>query len=180
MTSEQLIEFWFGDDVKKRWFKSTAEFDQQLRDLFENLWQQARDNQLADWKHSASGCLALTILFDQMPLNMYRGQAASFSTEALARDVSHHAIKKDFHRQFDEEKQAFLYMPFMHSENLNDQKYAIELFKLIGREDNLRFARHHHDIVKRFGRFPHRNHILGRESTADELAYLESDQAFTG
>ena len=129
---------------------------------------------------SPAGCLALVIVLDQLPLNMFRGEAESFSTEAQSRDVARHAINQGFDAQLEIEQRAFLYMPFMHSEDLADQDLGIELFDQPGLETNLRFARHHREIVARFGRFPHRNDALGRESSAAEIEYLNSKGAFTG
>ena len=129
---------------------------------------------------SADGCLALVILFDQFPLNMYRGEARSFATEARSREVARAAIDRGFDRDMPAEQKCFLYMPFMHSENLQDQELALQLFDQPGLEDNMRFARHHHGIVAQFGRFPHRNEALGRSSTEAENEYLNSKEAFTG
>lgn len=177
---QQVVDFWFSDAVSKLWFKSTPEFDRSLRDDYEALWRQARDGELDHWRDSAAGCLALVILLDQFPLNMFRGEARSYSTEAASRDVARHALERGFDRELEGKQRAFLYMPFMHSEQFEDQELALELFDQPGLEDNLRFARHHHDIVRRFGRFPHRNAVLGRSNTIAETEYLASKQAFTG
>ena len=177
---EEIIDFWFSDEVKPLWFNSTPEFDQQLRDKYETLWQQGVDGELESWTESPQGCLALVILFDQFPLNMYRDQAEGYSSEKLARNVADLAILRGFDQQLPESSRAFLYLPFMHSENLDDQKRSIELFEKAGLEQNLRFAHHHFKIVEKFGRFPHRNKALGRTSTQDELDYLNSEEAFTG
>ena len=177
---QDILDFWFADDVRKLWFNSTAEFDASLRERYQALWEQACRGELDHWMQSAGGCLALVILLDQFPLNMFRGEARSFASEAQSRDVARHAIQQSFDRELDARQRAFLYMPFMHSEELADQKRALELFDQPGLEDNLRFARHHHDIVERFGRFPHRNQALGRDSTPAEIDYLNSKEAFTG
>ena len=132
------------------------------------------------WEQTAEGALALVILLDQMPLNMYRGQPESFATEAQSREVAGRAITRHFDQYLPDKGKAFLYMPFMHSENLADQDRSVELFTNAGLQDNLRFARHHRDIVRRFGRFPHRNAILGRNSTPEETAWLASGEAFLG
>jgi uncharacterized protein (DUF924 family) len=129
---------------------------------------------------SADGCLALVVVLDQFPLNMFRNTAQSYATEAQSREVARVALEKNFDQALDAERKAFLYMPFMHSESLEDQQLALELFAQPGLENNLRFARHHHDIVAKFGRFPHRNEALGRDSTAAEIEYLNSKQSFTG
>ena len=177
---QSIVDFWFSEAVSKLWFKSTPEFDQRLRDDYEDSWRRARDGEFDHWRDSAIGCLALVILLDQFPLNMFRGDARCYSTEAASREVARHALAQGFDRELEARQRAFLYMPFMHSEVLEDQQLALQLYDQPGLEDNLRFARHHHDIVQRFGRFPHRNEALGRVSTPAEIEYLESKQAFTG
>ena len=177
---QAIVDFWFSDAVKKLWFNSTPEFDASLRDQYQSIWKQAADGDLDHWMDTAEGCLALVILLDQFPLNMFRGEARCFSTEAKSRAVAQTAIDQGFDETLSMEQRAFLYMPFMHSEHLDDQKTALRLFDQPGLEGNLRFARHHHGIVEQFGRFPHRNEILGRESSAAEIEYLNSKEAFTG
>ena len=177
---QDIIDFWFAEDTRELWFNSTPEFDARLRETYLDTWEQARRGELDHWRDSAAGCLALVIVLDQFPLNMFRGRAESFATEAQSRDVAGHAISQGFDRDMPPEHKAFLYMPYMHSEQIEDQQLALELFDQPGLESNLRFAHHHHDIVARFGRFPHRNAALGRDSTAAEIEYLNSKQAFTG
>ena len=177
---QEILDFWFSDEVRKLWFKSTPEFDALLRERFEALWTRASSGELDDWLQSAAGCLALVLVLDQFPLNMFRGQAQSFVSEAQSREVARLAIDKGFDQDIEPGSRAFLYMPFMHSEMLADQQLALQLFAQPGLEDNLRFARHHHDIVEKFGRFPHRNEALGRESSESEIEYLDSKEAFTG
>lgn len=180
MQPQDIIDFWFADATRKLWFDSTPEFDAELERRFEQTWDRARRGELDDWMQTATGCVALAIVLDQFPLNMFRGSAESYSTEVQAREVARVAIERGFDSGLETAHKAFLYMPFMHSEALEDQQRALRLFDQPGLESNLRFARHHHDIVARFGRFPHRNAVLGRDSTADEIAYLNSKQAFTG
>ena len=177
---QEILDFWFSDEVRKLWFNSTPEFDALLRERFEALWTRARSGELDGWRQSAAGCLALILVLDQFPLNMFRGQAQSFASEAQSREVARVAIDKGFDQDLDTRSRAFLYMPFMHSEALVDQQLALQLFAQPGFEDNLRFARHHHDIVRKFCRFPHRNESLGRESSEAEIEYLNSKEAFTG
>jgi uncharacterized protein (DUF924 family) len=178
--AQEILDFWFSDEVRKLWFNSTPEFDALLRERFEAIWTRASCGELDDWLQSAAGCLALIIVLDQFPLNMFRGQAQSFASEAQSREVAQVAIDKGFDQDLDLRSRAFLYMPFMHSEELVDQQRALQLFAQPGLEDNLRFARHHHDIVRKLGRFPHRNKALGRESSEAEIEYLNSKEAFTG
>jgi len=118
------------------------------------------------------------VLLDQMPLNMFRGQPESFSTEAQSREVAGRAIERGLDQSLPDNQKAFLYLPYMHSEALVDQDRSVELFERAGLRENLRWAKHHRGIVRRFGRFPHRNAILGRESTPDEIEWLASPDSF--
>jgi uncharacterized protein (DUF924 family) len=177
---QALVDFWFSETASRYWFKSTEAFDQQLRDDYAELWQQAKDGELDNWKAQPMGCLALVILLDQLPLNMFRGLAESFSTEAQSREVAALAIDREFDVDMDLKHKAFLFMPFMHSEDMQEQDKSVALFNQSGLEDNYRFAQHHYGIVERFGRFPHRNEILGRENSDAEIEYLNSKQGFKG
>ncbi|MEZ5536490.1 MAG: DUF924 family protein [Thiolinea sp.] len=180
ITPQTILEFWYTPPMPEHWFRSTPAIDQLIRERFETIWQQAANGELENWKNTAEGCLALCIVLDQFPLNMYRGEARSFATEQQAVSVCKHAVAQGFDRQLPEERRSFLYMPLMHSENLADQDESVCLFEAAGLAENARFARHHRSLIERFGRFPHRNKILGRESTQAELDYLASDEAFTG
>lgn len=175
-----IINFWFSEPMCKHWFSSTPELDRKIKERFESIWEQAAAGKLDDWRASAEGCLALAIVLDQLPLNMFRGEAKSFSTEAQSRSITKHALDRGFERQLSKEQLAFLYMPFMHSESIADQELSVALFTAAGLEENARFAEHHREIIRRFGRFPHRNAILKRESSKEEREYLDSDKAFTG
>lgn len=178
MTPEGLLAFWFSAHARKHWFRSTPAFDREVREGFERIWNDARTDGLSTWQQTAKGLLALVILLDQMPLHMFRGQAQSFASEALSRVVADAAISQGFDVDYEDEEKAFLYLPFMHSEDLADQDRSVALFQQAGLSDSLRWARHHREIVRRFGRFPHRNRILGRVSTPGELAWLDSPEAF--
>ncbi|MDH5660725.1 MAG: DUF924 domain-containing protein [Gammaproteobacteria bacterium] len=180
ITAESIIEYWFSDKIKSQWFNSTKELDQEIKDNYETIWKDAIRGEYKHWRDSAEGCLALAIIFDQFPLNMFRGEVESFSTEGIAIKVSKHAIENKFDQVLKKEQIAFIYMPLMHSENIDDQNLSVSLFENAGLTENLRFARHHRDIIKKFGRFPHRNKILQRESSQAEIDYLGSDNAFTG
>ena len=175
-----VLEFWFTEPATRLWFKPTPEFDELIFTKFHSLWLQAKENQLSLWEKSAEGCLALAISLDQFPLNMFRGTSKSFSTEADAIRISRHAISNRFDKALDKSHVSFLYMPLMHSENIRDQNLSVKLFEKANLENNLRYAKHHRDIVAKFGRFPHRNMILNRTSTTTELEYLASPQAFKG
>ncbi|MBI5753414.1 MAG: DUF924 domain-containing protein [Hydrogenophilales bacterium] len=177
---QDILDFWFAEAMRSKWFASTPQLDVAIRDKYEHVWEAALRGGLDGWLNSPEGCLALAIILDQLPLNMFRGTAKRFASEAKSREVARHAIDQDFDKQLDPARLAFLYMPFMHSENLADQDLSVELFEAAGLENNLRFAKHHREIVRRFGRFPHRNAILGRMSTQEELDYLNSKEAFKG
>jgi uncharacterized protein (DUF924 family) len=175
-----LIDFWFSDEAKRYWFRSTRAFDKRLTDSYADIWEQAKKGVLDDWQRTAEGSLALVIVLDQFPLNMFRGTAKSFSTEALSLTVARGAIERVFDKELPTNQKSFMYMPFMHSEDLADQALGVEYFSQPGLESNIRFAKHHFGIVERFGRFPHRNKILGRESSTAEIKYLNSKQGFKG
>lgn len=179
-TPQTILEFWFSDAVRKRWFDSSPEFDGQLKQRFLAVWEAAARGDLSDWEATAEGALALVIVLDQFPLNMFRGRPESFATEAASRAVAERAIARGLDRQLDKSAQGFLYIPFMHSESLSDQDRSVALYEAAGLDDNLKWARHHREIVRRFGRFPHRNAVLGRASTPQEQAYLDAPEAFHG
>ena len=176
----EIIAFWFAETVQPLWFAATPAFDEALRARFLATYRAAAAGQLTDWETTPEGALALVIALDQFPLNLFRGRAESFATEAAARAVADRAIAGGFDRALPPEQRQFLYLPFMHGEALADQERSVRLYQQPGLEDSLRFARHHHALIQRFGRFPHRNSILGRASTAEELAYLASPEAFHG
>ncbi len=179
-TIENILDFWFTKPISDHWFNSTPEIDQQMTVSYEATWQQAKAGEFDDWKNSANGCLALCILLDQLPLNMFRNTAKSFSTEQQSVEIAKHAIEKGFDDEINNDRVAFLYMPLMHSENMADQNLAVECFTKTKLEGNVKFAKHHRAIVRKFGRFPHRNIALGRTSSDAEIEYLNSDAAFTG
>ena len=180
ITPGEILDFWFSPDMKPRWFSSTAELDRSIRERFEALWRQAAEGRLESWKTTPEGCLALVIVLDQLPLNMFRGQALAFSSEQQAIQATRYALEQGYHRSIPAERLGFLFMPLMHSENLADQDLSVRLFEEAGLESNLYWARHHRELIRRFGRFPHRNAILGRASTPEEIDCLSSKEAFKG
>lgn len=179
-TAKQVIDFWFSEPVRPLWFNATEEFDAQLRADYLDTYRAALNGELADWVETAEGALALVIVLDQLPLNMFRGHAESFAGEALSREVAEAAIARGFDQQLGDAQKAFLFLPYMHSESMADQERSVSLFAQAGLAENLHWAKHHRDIVARFGRFPHRNAALGRENTEEEQAWLASDDAFKG
>ncbi|NOR51063.1 MAG: DUF924 family protein [Gammaproteobacteria bacterium] len=180
MSPETIIDFWFAESSKGLWFRSTPEMDSQLRNRFINTWLAAAEGKFSVWEESPGGALALAIILDQFPLNMFRGKPLTYATEAQARNIVRAAIDRGFDKTLTDEQKCFLYMPFMHSEDMADQERSIELFDQSGLEESIRFAHHHRAIVQRFGRFPHRNKILGRHSTQEEIEYLASPEGFQG
>ena len=180
ISPESILNFWYSDRIKPGWFNSTPELDAEIRERYESLWYKAAEGELNEWCETAKGCLALIIVLDQFPLNMFRGKRESFETESLAVKFAKLAVERQYDKQLPKEKLAFLYMPLMHSENMQDQDLSVSLFEQAGLAENARFANHHREIVRRFGRFPHRNAILQRTSSQDELDYLNSKEAFKG
>ena len=179
-SARDILEFWFSERVSPQWFNASKELDNEILQRFGNLWYQALNNELNDWAKTPEGALALIILLDQFPLNMFRGQAKSFKTEAFAIKVTKHSVSQGFDKKIAKTQLMFMYMPLMHSESLNDQDLSVQLFEKARLVDNLRFAKHHQQLIQRFGRFPHRNDILGRKNTSEEVIYLASKHAFTG
>jgi len=177
---EDIIQFWYSEPMNKFWFKSTPDIDALISEKYEALWRYGLKGKLDTWKDSAQACLALILLFDQFPLNMFRGKPESFATEARSIDLALYSIKQAYDKEVPRSQLSFMYMPLMHSESMQHQNLSVEMFEKAGLKDNLRFAKHHRSIIEQFGRFPHRNAILGRESTPAEIDYLNSERAFKG
>ena len=181
MEPATVLEFWFSERVRRHWFGNPdRDLDLEIRNRFEDAWRAAARGVFAAWEASPEGALALVLLLDQFPLHMFRGRPEAWSTEALARQVARRAIGRGHDRALDDDGRRFLYLPFMHSEDLADQDRAVALYERAGLEDAARWARHHREIIRRFGRFPHRNAALGRETTPEEAAWLASPDAFHG
>ena len=173
-----VLAFW-REAGAERWYTRDADFDATMRERFLDLWQDAAAGRLASWEDSDDGALALVIVLDQFPRNMFRGLAKAFSSDALAREVAVRALARGVDARTDPPLQQFLYLPFMHSEDLADQIRCVDLFHGGDDPENLRYAEVHADIIRRFGRFPHRNRVLGRTTTPEEQAYLDAD-GFSG
>ena len=171
-TPDDVLNFWFSERVKPLWFKKSLEFDREIKQRFLDIYQLAKTGALADWRHSSKDILALIIVLDQFPRNMFRNTPQAFATDDRAVELTKYALNNNYQQKRSPEERAFLYMPLMHSENEQDQKKCVELFTKLGRKDNLKFAIKHREIIDRFGRFPHRNEILGRESTDREKEFL--------
>jgi uncharacterized protein (DUF924 family) len=168
----EILAFW-REAGPKRWYKKDGAFDDEVRRRFLGLWEQAAAGKLSAWEASDEGALALTIVLDQFPRNMFRENPRTYASDAMAREVAGRAIDRGTDTRIDPVLLEFLYLPFMHSEHLADQRRCVELFRKTGNTENLKYAEDHADIVRRFGRFPHRNRIMERETTAEEQAFLD-------
>jgi uncharacterized protein (DUF924 family) len=168
----EVLTFWFSEETRRHWFEPTPAFDQKIRERFARLWARAARGDLKAWEQSPEGCLALVVLLDQMPRNLFRGTPRAYATDPRACAVAEGAIAKGFDRGLPPERKHFLYLPFSHSERLADQSRALALFECAGLDEALVYVRDHLAIIRRFGRFPHRNVILGRPSTPEELEFL--------
>jgi uncharacterized protein (DUF924 family) len=186
---ESLLSFWFGDDPNQFrfvWFERDAAHDEACG-CFRRMLDSARAGRLDEWAGTSQGALALCILLDQFPRNLFREQPEAFAADAQARAIAREAISRGFDRALTPVQRMFLYLPFEHSEDLADQDESVRLFTALaeetgetGPESPLDYAHRHREIIRRFGRFPHRNAILGRENTADEQAYLGGPDAGFG
>jgi uncharacterized protein (DUF924 family) len=167
-----VLAFWraAGPD---RWYARDEAFDAEVRRRYLALWRRAAAGEFSAWEQSDDGALALVIVLDQFPRNMFRGEPTAYSSDAMACEVAGRAIDRGAGTRIAEDLREFLYLPLMHSEQLSDQLRCVDLFRAEGRADNLKYAEDHAAIIARFGRFPHRNRILGRPMTADEQAFLD-------
>ena len=168
----EVLSFWHeaGPD---RWFNKDAGFDETIRQRFLDTYEAAAAGKFSNWEQSAEGSLALLILLDQFPRNMFRGDARAFATDPLARAIAAGGIIRGFDAQVPAEMRGFFYLPFEHSEDLADQERGIAFHNAIGDLDGVKWAELHADIIRRFGRFPHRNAVLGRTTTPEEQAFLD-------
>ena len=170
LSPADVLNYWFSDEVKPNWFKSRV-IDEELREKFSEAHHLARQNLLPEWKLTAEGALAVTLILDQFSRNIFRNTPDAFSSDPIALENSKQAIEKGFDSMLTQSQKMFLYMPFLHSEDLESQKQSLQLFSSLG-DGNIKFAQTHHDVVARFGRFPSRNAIIGRDSTPEELEWL--------
>ncbi|NLC34919.1 MAG: DUF924 domain-containing protein [Alcaligenaceae bacterium] len=171
-TAKDVIDFWV-DAGPQRWFQGGKAFDEQCRENFLDLHMAAARSELATWTDSAEGALALILLLDQMPRNLFRGSAHAYATDPMALSVARQAIEDGHDQKYDIALRSFFYLPFMHSESLADQERCVALFNAIPESSSGKWAVHHCEIIQRFGGFPHRNHLLGRATTAEEQAWLD-------
>jgi uncharacterized protein (DUF924 family) len=166
--TEEVLGFWFGLKPEQ-WWRADPDLDQNCRDRFRALWEEQREQPPAYFLGKARDSLAAVVLFDQLPRNMFRGRADQFSTDPLALAVAKAAVDSGYDEALTPPERGILYMPFQHSEDPDDQRRSLLLFTALGDAEQLRFARLHHDVIERFGRFPHRNAILGRKPRPAEI-----------
>ena len=169
----EVLTFWRAAGPQK-WFKKDAAFDADIRSRFLAAYEAAVAGRLADWEASPGDALSLILVLDQFPRNMFRGDARTYAADPLARAVAGRMIARGFDRQIPAADRRFCYLPFVHSEALSDQERCVELARQYGNAEFLRYAEQHADIVRRFGRFPHRNAMLGRPSSPEEQAFLDA------
>jgi len=181
-TPRAVLEFWFSPQARPRWFEKDKDFDAEIRSRFAAAVHAAQQGDLDSWQQSAESTLALLLLLDQFSRNIHRGEAKAYLGDARARQIADRAIARGFDQQFTFQRQRFFYLPFEHSESLEDQRRAIDFF--IAAHDRaepqdrdeaaeqLDYAHRHRIVIERFGRFPHRNEALGRPSTEAEIAFL--------
>ena len=174
-----MLDFWFGAPgsrergrPRKAWFQKSEPFDAEIHRRFLATWEQAARGELARWQATPLAALALIIVIDQFPRNMFRGTARAFASDSLALAAAGETIAREFDRLLSPVERPFVYLPFVHAEDLAAQRRSLALFQGLDPED-ARSAKRHYEIIARFGRFPHRNAILGRESTAEETEFLK-------
>lgn len=173
-SQREVLDFWFVETAPAQWFQKNDQFDTLVKSTFLTVYEMARQGLCESWMKDADGCLALCIVLDQFPRNMFRNTPRAYEADEQARQAAGHAIKKGFDQVLPPYKRRFIYLPFEHSESLDHQMLSLELFEKMQDDDPLgvTYAKRHLEIIRRFGRFPHRNSILGRPSTEAELAYL--------
>jgi uncharacterized protein (DUF924 family) len=164
-----VLKFWFGLD-RKQWWKSDPALDHRIKQRFLKLWAEKRQLPVEAFLGDPPTALAAIILFDQLPRNMFRGDAQQFATDHLALAIAKEAVDRGLDDALEPQERGFLYMPFQHSENMDDQNRSLLLFTKLGDDYQLGYAKKHHDVIARFGRFPHRNAMLGRAPRSDEIA----------
>ena len=170
--SQEILAFWFEEIDSALWFKKDVSFDQLIETRFLDLHQQANRCELFAWRETPEGRLAEIIILDQFSRNIYRDKPEAFASDQLALVLAQEAVRVGADQQMEPRMRGFFYLPFMHSESVLIHKQALKLYTELGNPHNLEFERKHKAIIERFGRYPHRNAILGRESTPEELAFL--------
>lgn len=172
-TPDDVLKFWFTDSSPKQWFTRNDAFDAAIRDTLGPLHARAVAGELDDWAATPRGALALMILLDQAPRNLHRGSARAFASDPAALRHARAAIAAGFDAGLSDDERLFFYLPFEHSEDLADQERCIELCRTLATAQYVEYAERHRNVIARFGRFPHRNAVLGRASTPEELEFLK-------
>ncbi|MEM9630123.1 MAG: DUF924 family protein [Pseudomonadota bacterium] len=172
-SSLDILDFWWQAGPSK-WFANDDKFDSRCRDRFMAAIDAAKAGDLDSWMETADGALALLLLVDQMTRNVYRGTPEAFSADEKAVAVAEFALEKGYERAFPKDVRGFFFLPFEHSENIEHQEKAVDLCRVLGDKELYHYALIHMDVIRRFGRFPHRNKILGRDSTPEEIAYMKA------
>lgn len=180
-TKQEIIRFWFEETRPEQWFQVTESFDNLIRERFAATCDMAGEGLCDSWSADAEGCLALVIVLDQFPRHIFRDRPEAFATDRKALLIAKHAISKSFDQLLDPVKRGFLYLPFQHSEDLHEQNRSVELYGAMKEENRTgyEYAVRHQEVIEKFGRFPHRNYILGRESTPEEEEYLGGSKGGT-
>lgn len=173
MQAQDILDFWFKQTTPAQWFGKDDAFDLLIQQRFAELHQQASAGELFTWRSSAEGRLAEIIVLDQFSRNLYRDNPHAFAQDAMALVLAQEAIALGLDQQLDQTKRSFLYLPYMHSESKLIHEQALHLYTELGAEMNLKFEKMHKAIIDQFGRYPHRNAVLGRTSTAEEIAFLQ-------
>lgn len=178
-TAEEILRFWFKEIKPEQQFEKDPEFDALIRERFGETYAAAASGALDHWEAEPGSCLALVILLDQFSRNMFRDTARMYESDEKVLAIAKRAVADGGYKNLPQDQQRFLFLPFEHSENLEDQHTSMALMDTLDDKKNLEYARKHLVIVERFGRFPHRNEILGRESSADEIEFLKQpDSSF--
>ncbi|MBE8566529.1 DUF924 family protein [Vibrio sp. OPT20] len=173
VTYQDVLEFWFDELTPKDWFTGGEEIDTLIKSRFAKLYKAAIQGELFEWRQNAEGRLAEIIVLDQFSRNMGRNSPVAFLADPMALVLAQEAVAGGFDHQLNEQQKSFLYMPYMHSESLLVHEQAVELFSQTGLAYNLDFEFKHKVIIERFGRYPHRNEVLGRASTPEEIEFLQ-------
>ena len=174
---EEVLSFWFTELQPNDWFSGEAKVDDAIRSRFSQLHQALQASPLLPTSLGARALLAAVIVFDQFPRNLFRESAGAYATDARALELARYAVASGLDRTLKPQERHFLYMPFMHSEDRAMQAESVRLFGELG-GDGSKWDRHHRDIIERFGRFPHRNDLLGRTSTPEEIEFLKTERPF--
>lgn len=176
--ARDILAFWFGELTPEQWWKRDDAVDKRIEEKFLALHERLADHVPPNWLTSAKGRLAAVIALDQFPRNMFRGSARSFATDPKALALAKQTIALGMDKELSNNERIFLYVPLQHSEDPSDQAESVRLYKELGNENSLDFAEKHKLIIDRFGRFPHRNDILGRETTQEERDFIEKENWF--